>query len=279
MPLCKGKPPFRPDPSDTKWSDVRLSGLKLPVAPKPQGGFGMDFSDWLMLGNGPDPTVFAGFQGAGDCFWAGAAHAVMASDHNARRPIAPFSGAVVIERNYAPYVASTNYGQGYDPHTGANDTGTEPRSGYRWLIEDGLVDDNGLAHKIGDPVLLDPENPQEWWEALWFFEQLGAGVQMTDAAESQFINGLTLTYDPSAGPGDGHYFVIEGHPVKDIWTGVMWGKRFTMTPDYLRHQLDELWVWLDPERYRVATGKTYEGYQSADLEHYIAALAAQYAQQ
>jgi hypothetical protein len=101
---------------------------------------------------------------------------------------------------------------------------------------------------------------------------------MTEAAEAQFVNGQTLTYDPDAGPGEGHYLLIEGHPVGDVWTGVMWARRFTMTPGYLIGQLDEIWAWLDPDRYKRVTGLDYEGYGSADVERYIAVLAAQYAQ-
>jgi hypothetical protein len=278
MALCLGKQPFRPSSGDIRWADVRPSALKLPAVPKPHGGFGMDFSDWLMLGNGPDPTVFAGFEGAGDCFWAGAAHATMASDHNAKRAISPFTGAVVVSRNYTPYVAAHNRGQGYDPRTGANDVGTEPRSGYLWLIDRGLVDAAGVAHKIGDPVLLDPENQQEWWEALWFFEQLGVGIMCTQSVQDQFSAGEMLTYVPGSPQLGGHYFVIEGHPSDDVWTGVMWARRFTMTSEFLARQVDEVWVWLDPDRYSAVTGCDYEGYRSADLQRYIATLAARYAQ-
>src|ERR1700747_42770 len=69
--LKLGKKPFVADDRDLKATDFLAATLPIPPTPF---GHGTMFTDWKMLGNGPDDTVEPGFQGAGDCVWAGAAH-------------------------------------------------------------------------------------------------------------------------------------------------------------------------------------------------------------
>src|ERR1700722_10504368 len=101
--LKLGKQDHIYDSRDIRYGDVRPSSVSLPTAPAPSGGYGIDFSDWLMLGNGPcdDGSVdssWAAFQGAGDCAWAGPAHETMEACKNAGRPVPEFTCLNVLDQ-------------------------------------------------------------------------------------------------------------------------------------------------------------------------------------
>ncbi len=76
--------------------------------PKPPKNFGHEkligANDWLMLGNGPDNTVSPGFEGAGDCVFAGGDHETMLWSIEGGKP-AKFAGNNTI----SDYSAVTGY--------------------------------------------------------------------------------------------------------------------------------------------------------------------------
>jgi hypothetical protein len=268
MTLLLGKRAATYDSRDLRYADVR-AGVSLPPAPPPGGGYGMDFgaAGWLMLGNGPDATVFGGFNGCGDCAWAGPAHEVMESCKNAGRPVPAFSGKTVVDQ-YSAY-------SGYDPQTGANDNGSNVRDVLNWRQTKGLLDDAGTAHKIGAYVALEPGNLDQFWEALWLFDAVGIGIKFPNSAMDQTNAGQMWSVVPGAQIDGGHYIPLVGHPTAGVWTCVTWGQRQTMTTQFLSTYCDEAWAWIDPERYSQATGETPQGFRDADLEKYLTAVAQQ----
>lgn len=231
----------------------------------------MDFGsdNWRMLGNGPDDSVFPGFQGAGDCVWAGGAHEHMESEYNSKRAVAPFSGKEIIAQ-YSAY-------SGYDPKTGANDNGSNVREVLSWRQHKGLVDASGAVHKIGTYVALDPGNLTQLWDALWLFEAVGIGIDFPSSAFDQLNAGQAWDVVPGATSEGGHYIPLVGHPTNNIWTCVTWGQRQTMTAAFLEKYCDEAWAWIDPERYAQVTGLTQQKFADADLEKYITVVASQLA--
>lgn len=275
MTLYTGKKDFIHDNRDLRWSDIRPSGITIPTVPKPHGGFGMDFTDWLMLGNGPDDTVFPGFQGCGDCTLADAGHSEMEMGKNAGRAVPQFSGLTIVNQ-YSLLVAQTQGGQPYDPQTGANDTGLLIRDVLKYRQGTGLADNQGNRYKIGPYVLLEPGNLRELWEVLWFTEHVTIGVQLQQIQEDEFLAGQRLTYDPSSPTVGGHDELIVGHPVDGVWTGAMWGSRYTMTPDVITETCDEAWGYFDPEDISRVTGKNYEGYNAEQLQEYLTLIAQQF---
>lgn len=70
----------------------------------------------------------------------------------------------------------------------------------------------------------------------------------------------------------GHYVPILGHPEPHVWTAVTWGKRQTITPNFLNTYMDEAWAYITAERYNAVTGESPQGYKDADLEKFIAQL-------
>lgn len=265
--LHLGKTPATYDKRDLHYAAVRPKGLALPNYPK-TWGHGMDFGadGWLMLGNGPDDTVFPGFGGCGDCAFAEPAHSIMQAAHEAQRPIPPFSGATVVKQ-YGAY-------SGYDPQTGANDNGSNMRDVLNIRQNTGITDDNGTAYKIGVYVALEVGNWRQLREACFLFESVAAGIRFPASAMDQFNAGQDWTYIASSQIDGGHAIPILGHPWPGYWTTVTWGKRQVMTWDFLSNYADELWAYIDAERYSQVTSKTAEGWKDVDLEAYIHAVTS-----
>lgn len=271
MTLHLGKRDPTYDSRDLKYATVLATG-SLPPVPPPHGGYGMDFGStgWLMLGNGPDDTVFPGFKGCGDCAWAGPAHETMESCKNAGRPVPQFSGKTVVDQ-YAEY-------SGFDPTSGTNDTGSNVRDVLTWRQTKGLFDDAGTAHKIGTYVALEPGDLNQLWEALWLFEAVGIGIQFPNSAMDQLQAGQPWSVVPGTTIEGGHYIPLVGQPTAGIWTCVTWGQRQVMTAQFLSAYCDEAWAWIDPERYTQVTGETQQGFRDADLEKYLTLVGQQKSQ-
>lgn len=269
MTLHTGKLPATYDARDIRYSDVRVAQPALPSIPSPHGGYGIDFTGidgWLMLGNGPcddnsiDPT-WAAFQGAGNCVWGGGAHEHMEASKNSGRAIPPFTCRNVLAQ-YSAY-------SGYDLQTGTSDTGSNVRDVLSWRQKTGLIDSNGVAHKIGTYVSIEPGNTSALWEALWLFESVGIGIEFPVSAMDQFNAGKTWSVVNGAQIEGGHYIPLVGHPSANVWTCVTWGRRQTLTPAFLAKYCDEAWAHIDPLRYNQVTGLTLEKYADADLERYL----------
>ena len=265
-----GKQPATYDSRDITYADVRPRAVELPTAPAPSGGYGGDFSDWLMLGNGPCddgsiPQSDAAFQGAGDCAWAGPAHEEMEAAKNSGRAVPPFTCMNVLEQ-YSAY-------SGYNLQTGASDTGSNVRDVLKWRQKKGLLDTAGTPHKIGTFVALEPGNTDQLWEALWLFENVGIGINFPNSAMDQFNQGQMWSVVPGATIEGGHYIPLVGHPQNNVWTCVTWGKAQTMTAQFLTTYCDEAWAYVDPERYSALTGETLQDFTAADLQKYISLVA------
>jgi hypothetical protein len=92
-----------------------------------------------------------------------------------------------------------------------------------------------------------------------------------ESAMEQESQGLPWTVVPGMmnNIAGGHDVTLVGHH-PDWWVCVTWGHRQPMTWEFLQATCDEAWCYLDDERYSAATGLTYNGYASVDLERYIA---------
>jgi hypothetical protein len=213
-----------------------------------------------MLGNGPDDTVSPGFQGCGDCAWAGPAHEEMEAAKNAGRPVPQFSGQTVVAQ-YSAY-------SGYDPATGQNDNGSDVQEVLSWRQTKGLYDDHQQVYKIGQHVALTPGDVRQLWHAAYLFETVGIGVQLQQAQEDQFSAGQPWDYVASSPVIGGHYIPVMGP------TGlVSWARRVGYTQAFYEHCCDEAYAYIDNERYKAVTGLTAEKFSDQDLERYIVLVA------
>jgi hypothetical protein len=246
-----------------EYSDLRGPLAKAGVLPKIPSHFGHAslYTDWLMLGNGPDNSVFPGFEGCGDCAWAGPGHAEMEAARTSKRPAANFTGAAIVKQ-YSEY-------SGYDPKTGANDNGSNPQDVFEWRQEKGLVDADGTVFKIGEVVSLEPGNLTELWEAAYLFEDCGIGFAVQEAQEDQFARGLPWDYVHGSPIVGGHWVEVMGRPNSTYGALITWGQRQLFTHAFYEQLNDESFAWIDPERYNRVTGETAEHFSDQDLEKYL----------
>ena len=195
-----GKKPAKYDSRDLLYANFR-SAAKLPPAPL-IFGHGNDFlgEGWKMLGNGPDSTVAKGFEGCGDCVWAGSAHEVMELNYNAQRPIPLFDGNAVVSE-YEAYC-------GYDRRDGSKDEGSDVREVMEWRQKKGIKDRAAKVHKIGPYLALEPKNLEHLYEATWLFECVGIGFEVPESAEQQFSESKPWSVVSGAEVVGGHYVPI-----------------------------------------------------------------------
>ncbi len=274
---CYGRTPYVADKRDLTWAEVRPSGLVVPSFPKPHGGFGRDFADWLMLNNGPSlkwPSNYAAAKGCGNCTIADKIHAFMESAHNAGNAL-PIFGDVSAVHIYRLLTALAN-GTPYDPVSGSGDTGLSIRAVLDACQKVGFGDNYGLLHKIGPYILVDHTNPQECWEVLWFAEHLSLGINATQSMEDQVNANQTITWVDGSPILGGHDILLAGHPTNDIWAGVQWGQRTPMDEEFRLKASEEAWSWFDPAEISAKTGTSYEGVNADQLNAYLTAIAAEF---
>ncbi len=102
------------------------------AAPPPSCGYTQKIKAWGMMGN----------DNAGDCAYAGMGHAILQWSTYAQKPFVPSTNQVL-----AGYEALT----GYNPVTGANDTGCVLNDVIAAMVKTGLAGPQGLggAGKLG----------------------------------------------------------------------------------------------------------------------------------
>ena len=215
---------------------------------------------WLMLGNGPDNSVTDGFQGAGDCVFAGADHETMLWTTETGKP-AKFTGANAI----ADYSAVT----GYNPNDPNTDQGTNVRDALKYRRKTGLIDAAGKRHKIGAYLALEPGNTDHLYEALYLFGVVGIGIRFPGSAMDQFDAGKPWAVVAAAQIEGGHYIplVARRPPYLEC---VTWGSIQAMTDQFYATYCDEAWVILSSEM--LAAGKSPEGFDLKQLQADLKAL-------
>jgi hypothetical protein len=182
--------------------------------------------NWLMCGNGPDPTCTTHPDGVGDCTFAARQHYKMAKAARAQKAETWETSNQLV----AEYLA---YDDGQD--VGAN-IATLLLSWYRngKILAFAPVDHT-------DPALVD--------SALALFTGVYCGVQLTDDADDLFSEGLpwTVADGQQPDPDEGHCILkakADGHTI-DGW--ITWGAEQSSTTDWTSACLDEAWVVITQE--------------------------------
>jgi hypothetical protein len=236
-----GKKPFVADRRDLK----AAAFLDTTVVPKPPANFGHGLiykdgedpaADWDMNGNGPDDSVAPGFQGAGDCVWAAAAHTTrMAAKVRGRKV------TITGKESIADYSAATGYRIGDD----STDQGTDMRQANKYRQKTGIVDAHGVRHKIGPYASITPGDWDELMQAAYVFDAVEIGFQFQAAQDDQFDVGV---WDYEAGsPNEGGHAI----PLFGRRTGrggvVSWAKHLWVTRAFVENLVDEAWAIVYPE--------------------------------
>lgn len=249
--LKTGKLPFVADERDLKLSTY-LTTTDLPTPPADFGHEDL-VTDWAMLGNGPDDSVAPGFEGAGDCVFAGGDHeTLMLGAEGGHHPA--FTGRQAI----ADYSAVTGYVVGEE----STDRGTEVRAALKYRKATGLADSAGHRHHIGAFLQLD-KDLDKVFQAAYLFGCVGIGIEFPESAMDQFNEGKPWDVVEGSPIDGGHYVPVVGRSSGNLVV-VTWGKTQEMTPDFFARYCDEAWVYLSSSALD-GDGETPDGFDKAQL--------------
>ena len=236
-----GKRPFVHDDRDFK-AAAFMATAALP-APPANFGHGLIYrdgedpvADWDMNGNGPDDTVEPGFQGAGDCVWAAAAHTTRMAAKVRKHHL-----TITGKESIKDYSACTGYQIGVD----STDQGTDMREAMKYRQKTGILDITGTRHKIGAYASITPGNWDELIQAAYVFDAVEIGFNFQQAQDDQFDSGL-WDYVPGSPSLGGHAIPLFGR--RSGRAGVVsWAKHLWVTPAFVTHLVDEAWAIVYPE--------------------------------
>lgn len=218
--------------------------------------------DYPMDGNGPDESVAPGFEGAGDCVFAGAGHETQVW----RKAAGLAPAAITGKSSIKDYSAVTGYVVGDD----STDQGTNVRDALKYRVKSGIHDDKGGRHKITAYLALDPGNVDHLYAAMYLFGAVGIGIQFPQSAMDQFNRGKSWTPVKGSPIEGGHYIPLVAR--RQALRCVTWAKLQYMTIAFFREYCDEAWAILSPEAINSATKKSPEGFDLATLKKDLAAL-------
>jgi hypothetical protein len=261
--LKLGKLPAQPRPKDLRLHNYMTSLQNIPD----RFGSGTMYTDWGMLGNGPDDTVEKGFLGAGDCVIAGADHETMLVNKIRHGHDVLFDGGDAI----SDYSAVTGYV--LDDESTDNGTDVHQALDYRRTI--GVIDTMADRHKIYGYASLEPGNWNQLIEATWIFGIVGVGFKFPQSAMDAFDNGQIWDFDPNdPDPQEGHYVPCVGTMDKTVKaTAITWARRQEFTKAFYEGYNDESYAILSQELIR-ATGRGYHGFNLAQFNEDLKVVTA-----
>lgn len=263
MPLFTGKLPATPDSRDLLFHDYVDSDLidlnSPPPLSRPGHGSGMP-EPRLMLGNGPDDSVAPGFQGAGDCVFAGLSNYLRLAWAISKKGLFPATGKTAIE-NYSEVT-------GYVLNDPSTDNGTNMHTAMNWMVNTGYKDAKGERHKFGaySAIQFENENHLKW--ALYLSDEgILTGIRFGNGNMTQFNE--NKPWAPVADADDGHCILL------DFWIKAeSWARDESCTEPFVigpRAQVDEAFFAVDEEG--LVNGKSIEGFDSQQLLSDAKALA------
>lgn len=259
-----GRTPYQPDGRDITFKAIS-AGQTL-ATPPANFGLGSELKDGEdihvdidMNGNGPDDTVQPGFQGAGDCVWACAAHTTRTAAKLTGHPV-----VITGKESIADYSEFTGYVIGNDN----TDQGTDMRTAFGQRKTTGIRDQAGNRHKVAAYVSVTPNDPAELAQAAYIFGAIEIGFNFQQAQYDQFNSGV-WDYDPSSQTVGGHAIPMYGR--NNGRFGVQsWAKHLWITPAFIENLVEEAWVPVYPEI--LSKGGTYRGLNLSQLEAALADL-------
>jgi hypothetical protein len=250
MPLMLGKREHQPGAIRFRYGDI-FDRSKLT---KPPLVFGHVWNETQidMLGNDK----------AGCCVFATMAHLVQCMQRGLGNSESRFTAASVL----ADYSQVT----GYNPNDPKTDNGTYMRDGASFWRQNGVIDGNGVRHKIEAyvDVKLDPD---ELLQACFDFGGVALGVRLPQEALRQFKQGRPWTVPLNKSIAGGHAVALVGRNSNGDAIIVTWDGITAATPSFLREFADECVAFVSME-YLDARGVNPRGYDRTQLEKMLASL-------
>lgn len=137
--------------------------------------------------------------------------------------------------NFDDDTAVQNYSAitGYSPDDPESDQGTDVHELYDFRQNTGLVDADGVRHKIVAYAGLTPRDWDEMLIALSLFDVVGVGIWVPDYAESQFSAGDAWHLVPGRHANVGqHYIPIWGASDRNTAQLPTWGQETGITAPF-----------------------------------------------
>jgi hypothetical protein len=212
-------------------------------------------SSWTLEGTASLRWGTLGNTTAGDCAVAAALHAEMAW-----RASAGESVTFTDEQALVIYSGLT----GYDPQTGADDTGLVETDVLSWWRSHQLGDSQILgwaAVDVNDPALV------EFADAAFIFGGLYLGFAMPLTARSQpavwdVVTGAgAMAYPGSWG---GHAVYVVDRTTRGTWRGISWGRVVEITDRFMTTYADEAYAIVSPDEFGIS-GSDWQGWHTTDL--------------
>lgn len=196
----------------------------------------------------------------GDCTCAEAAHELMLMTAHTSEMVMP-----TLEDVITMYSAVSGYVPGEeDTDQGAAITDILD---YRKTV--------GFAgHKILGWAKVDNTNLMSVKQAIWLFGAVNIGINVPDNAQDQFSNGKPWNLDGREHEIEGgHCIPIFGYGSEGA-SCITWGARQEMSWDWFRKYCDEAYAVITEDWMMQATGLTPSGFNLAQLQSDLKALAA-----
>jgi hypothetical protein len=232
-----GKLPARPGAVKLKFATYKT----LPTYPKAERPVDLG---WGMLGN----------DNYGDCVWAGAGHETMSWNNEAKKTVTFTDKSVLSD-----YSKVT----GFKPNDPNSDQGTDMQVAANYRKKTGVVDANGVRHKVGAYVALNLGNTTQVKEAIYLLGAIGVGFNFPDYAMDEFDSGQTWHVKSGGSISGGHYVPAIGYDSRYLYV-VSWGKLVKMTWGFYKKYADEVIAYLSPEM--LTGGISLEGYNVIQLD-------------
>lgn len=215
--------PHTPDERDIALSSVYTPQSDLPAS------FGATGLDWGMLGNDE----------FGDCYWASAAHEVMAEAHLAGRD-PQFATEHVLD-SYATYLGL----YGHRALNESTDKGTDARAGAKFRRHTGVEDAEGIAHRIGAFTFVEEPDYELIKSAVHDFEGITVCVNLPESAEDAFRSDGPKVWDYVKGSPIVGGHAIAGTSVRDDKLYVVsWGHEVEITEAFIEKYLQTCVVYV-----------------------------------
>lgn len=244
-----GKKPARTDAVKFKLSNyVDRSAL-----PKPPARFGHEgmfpSAGWGMFGN----------DRVGDCVFAGAAHEHMIWCKEGGKEVTFTDDNVISD-----YSAVT----GYNPTDPSSDQGTDMQAAADYRRRVGIVDNQGVRHKVAAYLAINPGSVTDHYIAMYLFSAVGIGIRFPASAWDQVKARKPWTRVANSPIEGGHYICLLGKRV--YLQCVTWGLIQPLTISFFQAYNDESVVYLSEEM--LVNRKSPEGFDYDTLLRDLNAL-------
>jgi hypothetical protein len=196
----------------------------------------------------------------GDCTVAAKAHTIMLMTAHTGKMVTPDPAAVM-----QAYIDLT----GYDPATGANDTGCAMTDVLQYWQQKGIA-----GHKIIGWAQIDHTNIEQVKLAMYLFGVVDIGVQFPNSAMQQFNSGKAWRVLPDdGGIAGGHDVPLFGYGAAGA-SCVTWAKRQEMVWGWFKAYCDEAYCPISPDWIDKATSEAPNMLDMSALTADLKVLAA-----